>query len=511
MTDGDAEDHRPPCSPAHWVSTPRRLILVFAGYFLLQCVVRLLASPTLDLDESEQLVATQRLAWGYGPQPPLYSWLQYPLVRWLGPSILALTLLKNALLFSLYVVTYHNARCLTRNHWLATLAAVSLLFLPQIAWESQRDLTHSVLVTLCAAITFNVLIRLKRNPSPGGFLALGICAGLGILSKYSFLLFLAGLVAGAVLERHWRHALLHRHVWIALLTAAIVMLPHTLWVLEHPQAVLGAAREFQITHHWPRWQVLERGLLSLIIAVVAHAGLLLGLFALASQRKPASAPPPSPDPAATRLILYGLGAMGTLLLAAICFGGVTRFKDRWFMPLLAWLPVLLVSGLGSRLESRRITGLLGLGVVVATFVTLAIPGRVWFAAALKHPHELNVPFQELVKGLPNPDQFKVIIAANNWLAGNLKLCLPGVQVFSPQLVMTADLAADTECLVVWDATSSDEPGPRQAARLEALLGPELCRYPARYVSAPLLHYPTKQARLGFKLFRVEHSAGLNPG
>ena len=56
--------------------------------------VRVAVSPALKWDEAEQMLWSQQLALGYGSQPPLYTWLQCG-VNWLvGPSVLALALLK---------------------------------------------------------------------------------------------------------------------------------------------------------------------------------------------------------------------------------------------------------------------------------------------------------------------------------------------------------------------------------------------------------------------------------
>ena len=70
------------------------LVLVCA-----QVLLRLALSPALDMDEAEQIVWSQHLAWGYGVQPPLYTWLQWGVNRLLGgQSVLALSLLKHSLL-----------------------------------------------------------------------------------------------------------------------------------------------------------------------------------------------------------------------------------------------------------------------------------------------------------------------------------------------------------------------------------------------------------------------------
>ena len=52
-------------------------ILLMLPYFSVQVLVRLAVSPALELDEAEQALWTQRLALGYGAQPPLYTWLQW--------------------------------------------------------------------------------------------------------------------------------------------------------------------------------------------------------------------------------------------------------------------------------------------------------------------------------------------------------------------------------------------------------------------------------------------------
>ena len=43
---------------------------------LAHVVARVTLSPALKWDEAEQILWTQQLAWGYGAQPPLYTWLQ---------------------------------------------------------------------------------------------------------------------------------------------------------------------------------------------------------------------------------------------------------------------------------------------------------------------------------------------------------------------------------------------------------------------------------------------------
>src|ERR1700753_3100121 len=165
--------------------TARQFFDLLLIYFPLQIILRVCISSSLDLDESEQLVLTQKLSWGYGSQPPLYTWLQFGLFKCFGASVFSLSLLKNLLLFSTYLFTYFNARLVTRSYACAIAAAVSLFFIPQIVWESQRDLTHSVLAATLVCATIFSFLRLREKPTLARYALFGACAGLGVLSKYN--------------------------------------------------------------------------------------------------------------------------------------------------------------------------------------------------------------------------------------------------------------------------------------------------------------------------------------
>ena len=52
------------------------VLLLLGVYFFANLVLRILISPSLAFDESEMVVVTQVLAWGYNNPPPLYPWVQ---------------------------------------------------------------------------------------------------------------------------------------------------------------------------------------------------------------------------------------------------------------------------------------------------------------------------------------------------------------------------------------------------------------------------------------------------
>jgi 4-amino-4-deoxy-L-arabinose transferase-like glycosyltransferase len=217
----DATSSAAAVAPAHDAGGERCATWLLGGlllYFSLQVVVRLLTSQSVELDEAEQLLWTQDLRWGYGPQPPLYSWLQWAFFEVFGASILALALLKNLLLLSTYGCTWLAARTVLAPR-LAALSSASLLLL-QIVWESQRDLTHSVLVTTCAAATLAVLLALLRRPRAGLYLLLGLAVGCGLLAKYSFFMVVAAWGIALLWSPATRRVLIDWRLLLSVLAAA---------------------------------------------------------------------------------------------------------------------------------------------------------------------------------------------------------------------------------------------------------------------------------------------------
>ena len=165
-------------SPVVWISL---LLPWAAGALLAWGRERLLAGLRGGQEVVSHVVS---LEWGYGAQPPLYSWIQHGLFVLFGETIFALALVKNSFLCLTYLAMFH----LLRNHYdreSAGLATLSLLLLPQIGWESQRALSHSVLATAMASLTLLLFFRLIATRNLWLYFLFGVAVALGILCKFN--------------------------------------------------------------------------------------------------------------------------------------------------------------------------------------------------------------------------------------------------------------------------------------------------------------------------------------
>lgn len=415
--------------------------LLLALYFGAQVLCRTLLSPALELDEAEQALWAQQLHWGYGAQPPLYTWLQWGMFQLFGVSVMALSLLKNLLLASTYVFMFLAGRLLMPAP-MAALASASMLLLPQIGWESSRDLTHSVLLTTIAAATLYLTLALLERPRPALYLLLGVATGLGFLAKYSYGLFLLALLLALLTGRDTRTVLHSPWLLAAVLLTLLIVTPHGLWLQAHWQMASEDTLGKLARDPSPGWAIdLARGLLSLLLSVAGFLwpwALATGwLFGRAWRGRGAPAAGPSSrswDHAA--LWRRYLGLLALLFLAMVLFGEVTHFKDRWMQPVLFCVPLIAFSCIAPwvptapQLRLRRI--LLAVAVLVLVLLTL----RPHFHAWRNKPNQLNLPTQALVQSLRDAGFTGqgTILSADRALAGSLRLQFPAARV---EIVETA--------------------------------------------------------------------------
>jgi 4-amino-4-deoxy-L-arabinose transferase-like glycosyltransferase len=480
---------------------------ILGAYGLGHILIRLLISNGAELDEAEQLLLSQAFAIGYTDQPPLYTWLLRIVQAFLGVNILSLAVLKNLLLFGTYLGLFGAARLVLKNIQLALLTSVSLWLIPQIAWESYRDLTHSVLVTSISAGFLAVTLALVRTGRTWHYLVLGLLLGLGALSKHSFLFFAVALLGATLLHRDMRRRLRDRRMLLAIGLAGLAVLPHFLWLsghlhLESSPAIGKLARQGSL----PSAAAIAAGLLKLLWASISFLTpfwlVCLVVFPMAVWRRGTDA---TESRRYRELLEHYFLLLGGLLGAAVVFFGVTHFKDRWMQPFLFLTPLYVfvrVQGGGVTPDRLRVyarllaaCGLLFLGAPLA---------QAWVGPWFGMYSRLHVPFDALASQLQALGfRQGMIVAENTFLGGNLRLTFPQTRVITPEVTigLRVDPREGGQCLVVWDgAGGQGVPEPLQRV-LARTLGADIPagRAPG-YVEAPLKRSSERRFRLGVMLF-----------
>ncbi|MDO5692476.1 MAG: glycosyltransferase family 39 protein [Pseudomonadota bacterium] len=431
-----------PVSPRSPIAHPLAWLLVIA---LAHVAVRVAISPALKWDEAEQMLWSQQLALGYGAQPPLYTWLQWGVNQVFGPSVLALSVLKHALLALTYVLMYLAGRELLgpRGAW---WASAGMLLLPPLGWDSVRDQTHTILVTAMTCAAWWLLLRLVKRPRPADFAWLGLVCGAGMLAKYSFALVIGAMLLAALSVPHARRALLSRGWWLAPLVGTVMVAPHAGWLLSHlHEATAETLDKMQISANLSWHQGLAGLFKHLMGTVLLWTLVALWAFRGAWWRRPVA----PAAPWAHRVFMRYLAVVLLVLLGMVLVGGVTNFRGRWLLPLLCVVPLAAFVArpeLQSHPRGGRYTGAV---VVFAILILVAAGGRPWFSGWRGQVDELNHPADKLGLALRQAgyDGRGTIVAADHMMAGMLRTRFPGAPVdacMSSQGEVPACVAAAAE-------------------------------------------------------------------
>jgi lipopolysaccharide core galacturonosyltransferase RgtB len=432
----------------------------FVGAVILGCVVMsgLLLTVlvrTAASDSAEQLLWAQDWRLGYGIQPPLYTWLQLISFKIFGLNLAAIIFLKEILIGLTGWFTYLSVWRITDDRKLAVLAAASLFLMPQLAYESHRNLSHSLLTMALAAATLYLIVRLAREAKPVPWLHiwLGVVAGMGLLSKYNFGIFLFACGAAAISMPEIRRVVLNRWMLASLGLALLLFAPHVCWLGKHVQGEL--AGEMAVKMHpgannsWGASVIRGTWKLTYLTAGM----FVLPLFAVYGVsfwfwKKEKNPTPPAGD-LWRRFIARLLGWEAAVLAIMIVGFKVTGFQGRWLLPLLLVVPPYFVLVFRERITPQMRRFVLAIALTSGIMAVLVLALGAELAGITGHYHGADVPFEELAAKI-QADGFKEgsLVSNEHWIIGNLRLYFPGSVLATP-VFQGPQTSGKEPVVVVW--------------------------------------------------------------
>ncbi|MBL0372575.1 glycosyltransferase family 39 protein [Rhizobium sp. KVB221] len=440
------------------------LFIALAVYFLANIAVRLSLPATLELDEAEQIFYSQWLTLGYGPQPPLYNWLQTAVFAVTGRSIFGLSLLKNALLFSCYFFYWLAACQVLRDSRLRIVAVLGLLALPQVSFMAQQDLAHTVALLSATALFLYAFYRIVAAPDTTAYLLAGVAVGAGFLAKYNFPLLPIAALLAVLPEKNLRDRIFNWRLVMAMALAFAIVLPHALWLLQNfdhaTSATLGKMTENGDVSVGPISAV--RGIGSMAVAIAAFSAVIVLIFVAVYRRSAWTVLKAQSVP--IRITERMIALLAVALIAIVVATGTVHVRERWLDPFLLVLPLYLCMKIEAAGKAGAITrkGLL----VIPLAIMLAIPASIFLRVTTTGMTgaytKLNIPFDEFAKKLTgNSVTPAVVIAQDRHLAGNMKLNVGKTPVMTaqfPNFKLPFDWNNDQAVLLVWrSATDASVP------------------------------------------------------
>jgi hypothetical protein len=182
-------------------------------------------------DELQFLSDARHLAWGYVSYPPLTPFIERIGLSFFGLSLVGLRLFS---VVAQAVVIYASglmARDLGGARLAQVTAALTVALSPLPIFQgtefqySSFDLLWWVLIACFA-------VRLLKSEDPRWWMAIGAAVGFGLLTKYSIVFYIAGILVGIALTPARRY-FAHRYFWAGICVALVIFLPNFLWLARH--------------------------------------------------------------------------------------------------------------------------------------------------------------------------------------------------------------------------------------------------------------------------------------
>jgi len=191
-------------------------------------------SETLQVDDSEQIFFGQSLELGYPiPQPPLYTWIAWSLFQFMGSSLLAVSILKYSLIFLTFIILWNVAKFYFKSKPSQYIVTLSLLLLPSFFWHMHQGFTHTILLGLAIILLLYTMLLTFNCPKTKNYIYLGIAIGIGMMSKYSFIIFAIPLLLASLSIKTYREKIINPKFIVTLLFLILVSGPHYYWIYQN--------------------------------------------------------------------------------------------------------------------------------------------------------------------------------------------------------------------------------------------------------------------------------------
>ena len=414
-----------------------RWLLLFIIGLAIHFALRMTYANVVQPDDADLILFSQKFAWGYSDQSPLYSWILEAIFALFGVGVIALTVMRVLVLFALGMLLYANARMVCANQNMSLLCVGTVLLIPNLSWHALSYLTHSNLLMVTTLFCLWTFLRLMRNATIPNYFIFGLACGLGVLSKYNFVWFVVALGVAGMTVPEARRRLLNWKFLLAVGVGALTVLPHAVWLWQHLDTmrdVLGTKvtrADEEALSYFQRVKLGAGDALSAIILTMVLAIIVVMLTFRGSDNALSVEPQRS-----ARLLLGRILLVGLAVIALQIFGlGSSRFHERWLLPFAVVLPIWLFSRIkieavtpARRLRFTILLALLALGYTVARGLEVTT-----FVEDRRGAYPLKMDFQTLADDIATRTgtthgEGLSIITSEREIGGNLLLELPHARV-----------------------------------------------------------------------------------
>jgi hypothetical protein len=182
-------------------------------------------------DELATLDDARHLAWGYVAYPPVTPFIGRIALQLFGTSLTGFRFFAAVAQGCVLVLAGLIAGELGGSRRAQVLAAVAVAIAP-VSLSAGRLFQYVSFDYLWWVLLGYLMIRLLSTDNAQVWIAIGLTIGLGMLTKYTMIFLVAGIVAGVLLTDARRH-LKSPWLWCGVVLSLLVVLPNFLWEVRH--------------------------------------------------------------------------------------------------------------------------------------------------------------------------------------------------------------------------------------------------------------------------------------
>lgn len=256
----------------------------------------------------------QHLDWSYFDGPPLIAYLIRLCTKLFPDNNITLALINKVLLCLSCLMVYATAR-LSLDKSASIISAMFCFFFPLSISFIARGTTYDVPLFFFWACTLYFATKFSIHYRHYRFLnASGICIGFLMLSKYSGIILVLGLLYSAALQPQLRSIFTNKHVFFSIFLALLLFYPVVWWNYKHE----WISFLYQLTIHKIDYKAQNAAFI--ILKNLAHFLLILNFFVFIlwqlRPRKIKDAPPGIQLQSHVTWVFIGFNIM-------LCFSSVT--------------------------------------------------------------------------------------------------------------------------------------------------------------------------------------------
>jgi 4-amino-4-deoxy-L-arabinose transferase-like glycosyltransferase len=220
--------------------------------------------------------------WGYLSRPPMIAWLIWLTTHLFGSDAESAVKAGATLIHPLTTMLVYALGRRMVDAETGRDAALLFLLMPAVTM-SAVIISADVPLLLFWATALLALWRALQSDAWADWLLLGLAMGLGMLTRYNMAFFAVATLVFALTHRQERRLLLNPKIHAAFAVAALLLLPHLLWNLDHRHLALRDIGDvIALVGHPMHWQALFTafGAQFLVFGPIAFALLLVALCGL---------------------------------------------------------------------------------------------------------------------------------------------------------------------------------------------------------------------------------------